>query len=83
MRKQWELQNWTFVDGWINTSTEENEKGEEVPLVFNTRAEAQTELDEFMGEIADQIESGEREPDHGYDRNDWRIREVVRNWGAK
>ena len=83
MRKQWELQNWTFVDGWINTSTEENEKGEEVPLVFNTRAEAQTELDDFMGEIADQIESGEREPDHGYDRNDWRIREVVRNWGAK
>ncbi len=83
MRKQWELQNWTFVDGWINTSTEENEKGEEVPLVFNTRAEAQTELDDFMGEIADQIESGEREPDHGYDQNDWRIREVVRNWGAK
>ena len=79
MRKQWELQNWTFVDGWINTSTEENEKGEEVPLVFNNRAEAQTELDDFMGEIADQIESGEREPDHGYDQNDCRIREV----GAK
>ena len=83
MRKQWELQNWTFVDGWVNTSTIVNEQGEEVPLVFNTRAEAQTELDDFMGEIADQIESGEREPDHGYDRNDWRIREVVRNWGAK
>ena len=79
MRKQWELQNWTFVDGGINTSTEENEKGEEVPLVFNTRAEAQTELDDFMGEIADQIESGEREPDHGYDQNDWRIREVGAN----
>ena len=79
MRKQWELQNWTFVDDWVNTSTTENEQGEEVPLVFNTRAEAQAELDDFMSTIEGQIESGEREPDHGYDQNDWRIREV----GAK
>jgi hypothetical protein len=56
-----------------------NEQGEEVPLVFNTRAEAQAELDDFMSTIEGQIESGEREPDHGYDQNDWRIREV----GAK
>jgi hypothetical protein len=75
--KKYELQNWTFVDGWINTSTEENEKGEIVPLVFNTRAEAQADLDEFMGEIADQIASGEREADHGYSWDDWRIREVA------
>ena len=79
MRKQWELQTWTFVDGWVNTSTIVNEQGEEVPLVFNTRAEAQAELDDFMSTIEGQIESGEREPDHGYDQNDWRIREV----GAK
>ena len=79
MRKQWELQNWTFVDGWVNTSTIVNEQGEEVPLVFNTRAEAQAELDDFMSTIEGQIESGEREPEHGYDQNDWRIREV----GAK
>ena len=77
--KKYEIQNWTFVDGWVNTSTEENEQGEEVPLVFNTRAEAQAELDDFMSTIEGQIESGEREPDHGYDQNDWRIREV----GAK
>ena len=78
MKKRWELQNWTFADGWINTSTEENEKGEEVPLVFNTRAEAQAELDEFMGEITDQISSGEREAEHGYDWDDFRIRETER-----
>jgi len=79
MRKQWELQNWTFVVFWVDTGTTENQQGEEVPLVFNTRAEAQAELDDFMSTIEGQIESGEREPDHGYDQNDWRIREV----GAK
>ena len=74
--KKYEIQHWTFVDGWVNTSTEENEQGEEVPLVFTTRAEAQADLDEFMGEIADQIASGEREADHGYDGGDFRIRET-------
>ena len=72
----YEIQHNTWVDGWVNTSTTEDADGNEIPLVFATQTDAQSELSDYMGEITDQIASGERESDHGYDLDDFRIREV-------
>ena len=72
-----ELQHHTWVDGWVNTSTTEDADGNEIPLVFDTHAEAQAEIDDFMGEIDDQIKSGEREADHGYDSDEFRVVEIL------
>ena len=74
-----EVQHYTFVDGWINTSTTEDADGNEIPLVFDTHAEAQAEIDEYMGVIDDQIKSGEREADHGYDVDEFRVVEILEN----
>ena len=72
----YEIQHNTWVDGWVNTSTTEDADGNEIPLVFATQTDAQSELSDYMGEINNQIASGERESDHGYDLDDFRIREV-------
>ena len=73
---KYEIQHSTFVDGWVNTSTTEDADGNEIPLVFATQTDAQSELSDYMGEINNQIASGERESDHGYDPDDFRIRKV-------
>ena len=72
----YEIQHNTWVDGWVNTSTTEDADGNEIPLVFATQTDAQSELSDYMGEINNQIASGERESDHGYDPDDFRIRKV-------
>ena len=72
----YEIQHNTWVDGWVNTSTTEDTDGNEIPLVFATQTDAQTELDDYMGEIDSQIASGEREAHLGYDPDDFRIREA-------
>ena len=74
---KYEIQHSTFVDGWVNTSTTEDADGNEIPLVFDSRAEAQEEIDSDLAHIADQIASGEREADHGYDPDEFRVREVA------
>jgi hypothetical protein len=72
-----EIQHETWFDGWINTSTTEDADGNEIPLVFDTYAEAQAEIDEYMGEINDQIKSGERAADEGYDSDEFRVVEIL------
>jgi hypothetical protein len=73
---KYEIQHSTFVDGWVNTSTTEDANGNEIPLVFDSREEAQEEIDSDLAYIAEQIASGEREADHGYDPDEFRVREV-------
>tara|TARA_B100000700_G_C15020983_1_gene845723 strand:+ start:1261 stop:1497 length:237 start_codon:yes stop_codon:yes gene_type:complete len=68
-----EIQHYTWLDGWVNASTTQNGKGEVVPLTYDTEAEAQAELDGYMSEIDSQIATGEREPDHGYSKDEFRI----------
>ena len=51
----------------------EDKNGNVIPLVFRTYDEAQAELDDYLGEVQDQIDSGEREPNHGYDANEFRV----------
>ena len=47
-----------------------------MPLTYDTEAEAQAELDDYMAEIDEQIATGEREPDHGYSLGEFRIAKV-------
>tara|TARA_R110000751_G_scaffold149980_1_gene254938 strand:+ start:326 stop:988 length:663 start_codon:yes stop_codon:yes gene_type:complete len=74
---KYEIQHETWIDGWVNTSTTEDADGNEIPLVFDSRKEAQEEIDDLLGEIADQIKSGERAADEGYDPDEYRVREVA------
>ena len=69
----YEIQTYTLVGGWINTSSTEDKNGNVIPLVFRTYDEAQAELDDYLGEVQDQIDSGERDPNHGYDANEFRV----------
>lgn len=74
---KWEVQHYTMCDGWVNTwSVIEN--GKETPQQFDTELEAQSELDEFFNDINLEIEYGEREPEHGYDRDEFQIVEVTK-----
>lgn len=75
---KYEIQQYTLCDGWINTWSIE-EGGVSKPLVFDTKEEAQKELDDFLREIAEEIEYVEREPENGYDAEDFRIEEVKDN----
>lgn len=71
-----EVQHYTICQGWINTWSIINDDDTQTPQQFATREEAQKELDAFFADIADEIASGEREEDQGYDEGDFRIEEV-------
>lgn len=73
---KYEIQHETWFDGWINASITQDADGNEIPLVFDSREEAQAEIDSDLAEIADQIASGERAADEGYDPDEFRVREV-------
>ena len=65
---KYEVQQYTFCQGWINTWSIDEE-----PEIFSTYEEARIELMKFMDEIQDQIQTGEREPDNGFCIEDFRI----------
>lgn len=77
MTTRYEVQIFTVCDGWVNTWTVD-----EVPETFATRAEAQAALDEFLAEIQDEIEAGQRAPDEGYDPDDFRIEAIIAATGG-
>lgn len=72
----WEVQHHTICQGWINTWSEEVD-GMSRPLIYPSQAEAQFELQEFLREIAEEIAYGERDPDNGYDAEEFRVVEVA------
>ena len=72
MTTRYEVQIFTVCDGWVNTWTVD-----EVLETFATRAEAQAALDEFLAEIQEEIEAGQRAPEEGYDPEEFRIAAVV------
>lgn len=69
---KYEVQHYTLCDGWTNTWTI-CEDGIEKPHVFDSQEEAQAELDEFFEDIAAEIQAGERKPDEGYSRDEFRV----------
>lgn len=72
---RWEVRQNTFCGGWVNTWSI-TEDGVSKPHTFATREEAQAELNAFLKDIADEIESGERDYDQGYDIDDFYIARV-------
>ncbi len=68
----WEVQHHTLCQGWINCWSEEVD-GVSRPLTYPSEADAQFELQEFLREIAEEIAYGERDPDHGYDAEEFRV----------
>lgn len=69
----YEVQQYTFCDGWVNTWQLHHEDGTIEPETFATHQDAKAALDEFFAEIADEIAAGQRPADNGYDREDFRI----------
>lgn len=66
-----EVQQWTLCQGWVNTWSVDDQ-----PQRFETLEAAQAELDEFFDDIQAEIDRGERDPEEGYAREDFRIEEV-------
>lgn len=65
-----EVQEWCMCGGWTNHWTTNDE-----PTYFNTEAEAQAELDEYLLEMIEEVEAGNMED--APDREEFRIMEVV------
>lgn len=68
--RRFEVQTRFFPDLWENCWTVDD-----VPLTFSTRAEAESEVEAFLAEIADAVAVGDMAD--GYDREDFRIVEVA------
>lgn len=71
----WEVQQHTLCQGWVNTWSEEVD-GVSRPLLYATEDEAAFDLKAFLTEISDEIAYGERDPDNGFDPEEFRIVEV-------
>lgn len=69
----YEVQQYTLCEGWVNTWTVTDENDRTQPETFATREEAQAALDEFLDEIREEIETGWRPADNGYDRSEFRV----------
>lgn len=69
--KQYEIQEWTMMQGWTNCLSNDDE----LPLLFRTRSMAEDELEWHIRELQTAWECGEIENEP--DRADYRIVEVM------
>ena len=72
--KKWAVEHYTICDGWANTWSVEDTDGNTKQHVFDSREDAQSELDEFFEDIESEIATGARSADEGYERAEFRIR---------
>lgn len=86
MKTRYEVQTFTLCDGWINTWSVSEQAGDdtftEIPETFATHAKAQAALDEFLAEIQEEIASGQRTPDEGYEPEEFRVAPVTAHNGG-
>lgn len=75
-KDRYEVQHHTFVDGWINTTT--NELNE--PVTYELEEDANLEIKDYMADVTEQIHNGERRPEEGYDPSEFRVRKVPTVW---
>lgn len=69
---KYEVQHYTMCDGWINTWIVSDKDNTETPLQFATEELAQSDLDEFIQDMQDEILRGERPADDGYGDDEFR-----------
>lgn len=72
----YEVHHFTLCDGWINCWRTIDAAGNVTPEQYDTYAEAEAAIDEFLGDIAAEIATGEREANSGYDRDEFCIVEI-------
>lgn len=77
MKKRYEIQTFTLCDGWINTWFIIEDDNTQTPETFATETEAQDALDEFLDEIQEEIDAGQRAQDEGYSPEDFRIMPIL------
>jgi hypothetical protein len=70
MNPRFEVQEYCICGGWTNHWTTNDE-----PTYFDSEAEAQAELDEYLKDCQDEVEEGNMED--APDREEFRIVEVV------
>lgn len=56
-KPKWEVQEFTLCDGWVNTWCDEDE----VPTLFDSREEAEAELQAFLKDMREAVERGDME----------------------
>jgi len=78
---KYEVQQYTLCDGWINTWSVIDENDVSTPDIFDSLKEAKGELDDFFKDIEDDIKSGFRQSDLGYDREEFRIVPILKGGG--
>ena len=71
---KYEIQQFTVCDGWANTWTVEYEDGKVEPHIFDTYADADCELKEFLQDSDEAFFNGWIES--RYHWHEFRIREV-------
>lgn len=68
-KSRYEVQTWTFCDGWVNCWHE----GDEL-WTFKTRAAAKAELKRFLADVKESVRVGDMAEE--YDPNEFRIVKV-------
>lgn len=69
----------TDCDGWVHWGYIVRPDGTEIPQTFATREEAEEEINDFLSEIQQEINDGDRQPDEGYGRDEFEIIEIIEN----
>lgn len=72
---KFEVQTFTLCDGWANIWTYEQEDGVTYPYIFNSREDAERELNWFLTECEHEVYSGNIE--EVPNKDDFRIVEVL------
>lgn len=70
MSKLYEIQTYTFCDGWVNCWTDDDEN----PITYSSHEEAQRELEDFLRDQRESFLCGDMAEQ--YSREDYRIRKV-------
>ena len=74
---KYEVQTSTLCQGWINCWMVHDPDERTYPETFPTRKAAEKALQEHLADIQEEIDAGQRKPDEGYDREDFRIMKVA------
>ena len=69
-----EVQEFCLCGGWTNTWSCEDDEGETQPSIFDSKQDAQTELEYFLDDCAYEVKMGNMQD--APDREDFRIVEV-------
>jgi len=77
-KHRYEVHTYTICQGWINCWTITDENDVERPECFPTIEAAQAEIEAFLSDIQSEIDCGMRQPDEGYDAEDFRIYDNVK-----